>query len=70
MNIATNKIVCNVKLVKNCWNKFYNYILEIKPKRVIFNLGTKNIELEELLFKNVIAFERSCTLVLLRIGEY
>lgn len=50
--------------------EFYDYILKIKPKRVIFNPGTENIELEYLLSKNNIAFERSCTLVLLGIGEY
>jgi len=50
--------------------EFYTYILEINPKRVIFNPGTENIELEKLLSKSKIAFERSCTLVLLGIGEY
>ncbi|MBT8316555.1 MAG: CoA-binding protein [Lutibacter sp.] len=50
--------------------EFYNYILEINPKRVIFNPGTENVELEKLLSKNMIPFERSCTLVLLGIGEY
>jgi len=49
---------------------FYDYILEFKPKRVLFNPGTENVELENLLSQNNIAFESACTLVLLGIGEY
>lgn len=50
--------------------EFYDYILKLKPKRVLFNPGTENIELENLLSENNIAFEKACTLVLLGIGEY
>lgn len=49
---------------------FYNYILDLKPKRVLFNPGTENEELQNLLKKNNIAFEDACTLVLLSIGQY
>lgn len=49
---------------------FYDYILELKPKRVLFNPGTENAELQNLLTKNNIAFEEACTLVLLSIGKY
>ncbi|MDO9276350.1 MAG: CoA-binding protein [Lutibacter sp.] len=49
---------------------FYDYIIGLKPKRVIFNPGTENGELEVLLTKSNIAFEESCTLVLLGTGQY
>ena len=49
---------------------YYQYIIDLKPKRVIFNPGTENIELEKLLTKHNIKFEKACTLVLLSIGEF
>lgn len=49
---------------------WYNYILSLKPKRVIFNPGTENPELEELLSKNGIEFTQACTLVLLSTDQY
>lgn len=49
---------------------YYDYILELKPKRVIFNPGTENAELETLLDKNGISSQEACTLVLLSIGKY
>ena len=48
----------------------YADIIRLKPNRVIFNPGTENAELEELLTTNNIAFERACTLVLLSLGNY
>ncbi len=50
--------------------EYYNYILGLKPRRVIFNPGTENRELEELLTNNNIAFENACTLVLLSLNQY
>ncbi len=72
---TVKKIFKNINTITLYLNKknqveFYDYILEIKPKRVIFNPGTENVELENLLFKNNIAFEKACTLVLLGIGKY
>ena len=49
---------------------YYSYILELNPSRVIFNPGSENQELEELLKKNGIDFERACTLVLLGLNQY
>lgn len=49
---------------------FYNYILSLKPRRVIFNPGAENPELIELLEKNNIEAEIACTLVLLGTGNY
>ncbi len=49
---------------------YYDYILSLKPKRIIFNPGTENIELMHLARQNGIATEVACTLVLLSIGAY
>ena len=49
---------------------YYNYIVSLKPNRVIFNPGTENPEFEKILKGNSISFERACTLVLLSIGQY
>jgi predicted CoA-binding protein len=51
--------------------KFYEqYILDTKPRRVIFNPGTENPELEDKLTQNGIKVEDACTLVLLSSGQY
>ncbi|SDM96283.1 hypothetical protein SAMN05421820_105492 [Pedobacter steynii] len=49
---------------------YYDYILETKPRRVIFNPGTENPELEALLNNNGIEPVEACTLVLLATGQY
>lgn len=49
---------------------YHDYILSLKPKRVIFNPGTENEELEEKLEANGIEPVIGCTLVLLSTGQY
>ena len=49
---------------------YYNYIVEARPKRVIFNPGTENPELYQLLTLNNIKAEQACTLVLLTTNQY
>jgi predicted CoA-binding protein len=49
---------------------YYDYIIGLKPKRVIFNPGTENPELYKLLIENNIEFEVACTLVLLATDQY
>lgn len=49
---------------------YYNYIIETKPKRVIFNPGTENPEFYQLLKANGIKVEEACTLVLLTTNQY
>jgi predicted CoA-binding protein len=49
---------------------YYNYIIETKPKRVIFNPGTENPEFYQLLSSNGIKVEVACTLVLLTTNQY
>jgi predicted CoA-binding protein len=50
--------------------EYYEYILSLKPRRVIFNPGTENEEFYKILKANHIAFEESCTLVLLATNQY
>jgi len=48
----------------------YDYILNTNPKRIIFNPGTENTELQKLAEAKGIETLDACTLVLLSIGEY
>jgi len=50
--------------------EYYQYVLSLHPKRVIFNPGTENEEFEQLLIDNGIVAEQACTLVLLGTGQY
>ncbi|QIL40192.1 CoA-binding protein [Pedobacter sp. HDW13] len=50
--------------------QYHDYIVATKPKRVIFNPGTENAELEELLIEHNIEPVEACTLVLLSTGQY
>jgi predicted CoA-binding protein len=49
---------------------YYDYIIGLAPKRVIFNPGTENPELYALLRENNIEIEVACTLVMLSINQY
>lgn len=50
--------------------EWYEYIINLHPKRVIFNPGTENEEFEQLLKKEGIEALEACTLVLISIGAY
>ena len=49
---------------------YYDYILSLRPKRIIFNPGTENAELEQLAESAGIETVVGCTLVMLSIGTY
>lgn len=49
---------------------YYKYIISLKPRRVIFNPGTENLQFIELLQENKIESEIACTLVLLSTKQY
>jgi predicted CoA-binding protein len=49
---------------------YYEYIIELKPLRVIFNPGTENEQFETLLKNNNIEPITACTLVMLATGQY
>jgi uncharacterized protein len=50
--------------------QWYNYLLSLKPKRIIFNPGTENSEFQKLAERNGIEAPEACTLVLLRSNQY
>lgn len=50
--------------------EYYEYILSLEPKRVIFNPGTENDEFVKMLGENNIESEVACTLVLLASNQY
>jgi|TARA_R110000772_G_scaffold88637_2_gene184000 predicted CoA-binding protein len=50
--------------------EYYNYIVSLNPNRVIFNPGTENSELYQILSENNIESEVACTLVLLGTNQY
>jgi hypothetical protein len=49
---------------------YFDYIVDLKPERLILNPGTYNPELLELLEKNGIEAIEACTLVMLSAGTY
>jgi len=51
-------------------SEYYQYILNLKPQRVIFNPGTENPEFISRLKTAGIYPEIACTLVLLATGQY
>ena len=65
-NIHTVTLYLNAKRQVD----YYDFIIDLKPKRVIFNPGTENWGFMELLNKNKIEYEVACTLVLLRTEQY
>ena len=50
--------------------QYYNYILSLNPKRIIFNPGTENDELYRLAKEKGINCLEACTLVMLGTGQY
>lgn len=50
--------------------QYYDYILSLHPKRIIFNPGAENDELYELAKTNGIQPLEACTLVMLSTGQY
>lgn len=50
--------------------EYFDYIVSLHPKRIIFNPGTENDELSELAKQNGIAVEEACTLVMLSTNQY
>ncbi|AUC82186.1 CoA-binding protein [Lacinutrix sp. Bg11-31] len=65
-NIDTVTLYLNPKRQE----QYYEYIVSLNPKRVIFNPGTENPEFYTILKENDIEFEVACTLVLLSTNQY
>ncbi len=49
---------------------YYDYIVSLHPKRLIFNPGTENDELANIAVANGIQPIEACTLVMLSTGQY
>jgi hypothetical protein len=64
--IDTVTLYLNAKRQK----EYYDYIISLKPNRVIFNPGTENPEFFQILKEHNINFEIACTLVLLSTNQY
>ena len=50
--------------------EYYDYIISLQPKRVVFNPGTENPEFYALLEKHNIFVDIGCTLVMLTTNQY
>lgn len=50
--------------------EYYDYILSLHPRRIIFNPGTENEELAAMAKEKGIQPMEACTLVLLSTGQY
>jgi predicted CoA-binding protein len=50
--------------------EYQDKIIALKPRRIIFNPGAENEELEQLAQQNGIQTENACTLVMLSSGHY
>jgi len=49
---------------------YYEWLIGLKPRRIIFNPGTENAELSKLAREKGIETEIACTLVMLASGQY
>ncbi|QEC68530.1 CoA-binding protein [Panacibacter ginsenosidivorans] len=54
----------------NNQKEYYDYILSLHPKRIIFNPGAENDELAAIATQQGIQPIEACTLVLLSTGQY
>jgi predicted CoA-binding protein len=61
-----------VTLYLNAANQqpYYNYILSLRPRRIIFNPGAENEELAAMAVSRGIRAQEACTLVLLSTNQY
>ena len=50
--------------------EYYDYILSLKPHRIIFNPGTENPEFQKLASQNGIEVLENCTLVMLSLNIF
>lgn len=49
---------------------YYEYLVSLKPQRIIFNPGTENPEFYNILQQAGIDYEVACTLVMLSTNQY
>jgi predicted CoA-binding protein len=66
----TNVDTVTLYLNPNNQKPYYDYILSLAPKRIIFNPGTENDELAAMAEKQGIKVMEACTLVMLSSDQY
>jgi hypothetical protein len=50
--------------------EWYDYLIGLSPRRIIFNPGTENSELERMAVSKGIETLEACTLVMLSVGNF
>lgn len=65
-NIDTVTLYINPAIQK----EYYDYVVSLQPKRIIFNPGTENNEFEKLAESKGIETLHACTLVMLSTKQY
>ncbi len=65
-NLHTVALYLNPKKQK----EYYNYLVNLAPKRIIFNPGTENQELMQLARENGIVVVEDCMLIMLNTDRY
>ena len=70
--LISYKDIDTITLYVNPQNQsiYYDYLIKLQPRRIIFNPGTENPEFYNLLKQNNIEAEVACTLVLLSTNQY
>lgn len=75
LNIYDQPAIENVHTITlyinpNKQKQWYNYMISLRPKRIIFNPGTENQEFKSMAEKEGIECLEACTLVMLSIGNF
>jgi len=69
-NEIANLYAVSIYLNPENQTEYYNKIIALNPKLVIFNPLAENEILEELLVQNNIKYTEACTLVMLKTGQF
>ena len=59
-----------IYISKSKQKEYYDYVLGLNPKRIVFNPGTINDEFKEIAQKQGIEVVQKCTLIMLDTGQY
>lgn len=75
LDIRTKPMINNVDTITLYMNPgnqraYYDYILSLNPRRIIFNPGTENVQLSDMAASHQIEVVNDCTLVMLRLGSF
>lgn len=75
LNIQEKPLVANVDTITlyigpQHQSEWYDYLIGLKPRRIIFNPGTENEIFARMADEKGIEAVEACTLVMLRTGQY